>query len=87
MGCAVGRSCIELSKYFDEVIGIDYSKSFIQAANAILKGKFENLSGKIKFLQGDACNLNKDLGKFDVIFGGNLIDRLYDPASFLTHIK
>ena len=49
LGCAVGRSSIELSQYFDEVVGIDYSKKFIQAANAILKGKFDNLSNKIKF--------------------------------------
>lgn len=34
-------------------------------------------------MQGDACKLNADLGKFDVIFAGNLIDRVYDPEAFL----
>ena len=42
-----------------------------------------NMKEKVKFIQGDACNLNKDLGQFDLIFGGNLVDRLPDPAKFL----
>lgn len=39
MGCAVGRSCFELSKLFDEVIGIDYSVSFINHCNKIVNEK------------------------------------------------
>ncbi len=37
LGCAVGRSCYELAIYCDEVIGIDYSQSFVDAAEAILR--------------------------------------------------
>ena len=33
VGCAVGRSTFELTKYFPEVVGIDFSQSFIDAAN------------------------------------------------------
>ncbi|HEX4087021.1 MAG TPA: putative 4-mercaptohistidine N1-methyltransferase [Chthoniobacteraceae bacterium] len=32
LGCAVGRSSFELARYCTEVVGIDFSKSFIQAA-------------------------------------------------------
>ena len=32
MGCAVGRSSLELSKYFTQVIGMDFSHAFIEAA-------------------------------------------------------
>jgi len=32
VGCAVGRTTFELSNFFDTVIGIDYSNSFIEAA-------------------------------------------------------
>ena len=39
LGCAVGRSSFELSLHFDEVIGIDYSHNFIQAANRLLAGE------------------------------------------------
>ena len=35
IGCAVGRSTFELSKVCDEVVGIDYSASFIEAAEEI----------------------------------------------------
>jgi len=35
LGCAVGRSTFELARTFDEVIGIDYSQSFIDAANTL----------------------------------------------------
>jgi putative 4-mercaptohistidine N1-methyltranferase len=35
VGCAVGRTAIELSPYFGKVLGIDYSNSFIDAARKL----------------------------------------------------
>ncbi len=35
IGCAVGRSSFELSRFCDEVIGIDYSSAFVEAAETI----------------------------------------------------
>lgn len=35
IGCSVGRSSFELSKHFDEVVGIDFSHSFINAAKEL----------------------------------------------------
>jgi putative 4-mercaptohistidine N1-methyltranferase len=37
LGCAVGRTSFELSRRCSEVIGIDYSHGFIDAANKILE--------------------------------------------------
>lgn len=37
LGCAVGRSTFELARFCDEVVGIDYSQAFIDAANRIKK--------------------------------------------------
>jgi 2-polyprenyl-3-methyl-5-hydroxy-6-metoxy-1,4-benzoquinol methylase len=31
--------------------------------------------------------MDKGIGKFDLIFGGNLIDRLEDPKAFLLQTK
>ena len=87
LGCAVGRSSFELNQYFDEVVGVDISKAFIACADEYLKNKYQNCVGKVKFAVGDACNLDKGLGKFNLIFGGNLICRLYDPKAFLNHVK
>ena len=39
LGCAVGRSSFELSKHYSEVIGIDYSQSFVQAAERLRHGE------------------------------------------------
>ncbi len=36
LGCAVGRSSFELARYAHSVVGIDYSHSFVQAANDLL---------------------------------------------------
>ena len=41
---------------------------------------------KIIFYQGDACNLKAQFNNYDLIFAANLIDRLYDPAKFLSTI-
>lgn len=35
LGCAVGRSSFELGRHFDEVVGIDFSGRFIDAARQI----------------------------------------------------
>jgi putative 4-mercaptohistidine N1-methyltranferase len=35
LGCAVGRSSFEMSRSCEQVLGIDYSHSFIDAANAL----------------------------------------------------
>ena len=47
---------------------------------------FKDLESKVKFIVGDACKLDAALGKFSMIFGGNLIDRLYDPEAFLIQV-
>lgn len=38
VGCAVGRSALELSRTNDEVIGIDFSNAFVEAARQIGAG-------------------------------------------------
>src|SRR4051794_36048515 len=35
IGCAVGRSTFELARHCAEVVGIDYSQRFIEAANTL----------------------------------------------------
>jgi len=45
-----------------------------------------DVGGKVLFMQGDACNLKDTFSDYDLVFAGNLIDRLYDPAMFLDGI-
>lgn len=43
-------------------------------------------ASRVAFVQGDACNLKPQFTDYDLVFAGNLIDRLYDPALFLQQI-
>jgi putative 4-mercaptohistidine N1-methyltranferase len=54
LGCAVGRSSLELARYCQDVLGIDLSESFIQAARLLQK------KGALTFevtAEGDICEL------------------------------
>jgi SAM-dependent methyltransferase len=86
VGCSVGRSSIDLAEHFSEVVGVDFSSAFVKAAQEALADNYELVSHKVKFVEGDACSLSPSLGKFSLVFGGNLIDRLPDPAAFLNSI-
>jgi 5-histidylcysteine sulfoxide synthase/putative 4-mercaptohistidine N1-methyltranferase len=44
------------------------------------------VSGKVDFSQGDACNLKAGFTAYDLVLAANLIDRLYDPMLFLATI-
>jgi putative 4-mercaptohistidine N1-methyltranferase len=46
LGCAVGRASFELSRHCAEVVGIDYSRTFITAARALARG--ESLAYRVK---------------------------------------
>lgn len=59
VGCAVGGSCFELARYCDHVLGIDYSKGFVEAAKTLASagnmdssrlieaGRFESFVAKV----------------------------------------
>ncbi len=48
---------------------------------------FKGLEKKVEFFQADAVNLKPHFTNYDLIFAGNLIDRLYDPGKFLEMIS
>jgi putative 4-mercaptohistidine N1-methyltranferase len=99
LGCAVGGSTFALAKSFDDVVGIDFSTSFIDTASHLAdKGVFRlseeeyRLSSgvrknRVTFQQGDACHLPEHLGTFDAILMANLLCRLPDPAACLDGLK
>ena len=55
----------------------------IQLSDLGLKSAAE----RCQFMQADACNLHQKYTGYDVIFAGNLIDRLYAPKAFLSMIQ
>jgi len=46
----------------------------------------EDVAGKVAFFQADACNLKELYSGYDLVYAGNLIDRLYSPRKFLGMI-
>jgi len=80
-GCGPGRTAMELCKAFKNVEAYDFSQSFVDMMleNKDLKG-LHNLHA----YQGDSHIQNKlTTGKFDLIFGCNLIDRLHTPIEWV----
>lgn len=46
----------------------------------------DDTAGRVAFWQGDACNLKPQFSGYDLVLAANLVDRLYDPARFVTTI-
>lgn len=46
----------------------------------------QGCTSRVAFYQGDACNLKPQFSGYDLILAVNLIDRLYNPASFLQRV-
>ncbi|MGD2119067.1 MAG: 5-histidylcysteine sulfoxide synthase [Chromatiales bacterium] len=46
----------------------------------------EATASRCRFMQADACNLPDKFNGYDLVFAGNLIDRLYAPKQFLSTI-
>jgi len=46
----------------------------------------EGSRNKVEFFQADACNLKPIHTDYDLVFAGNLLDRLYSPRRFLADI-
>ncbi len=46
----------------------------------------DSVRDRVKFYQGDACNLSANLTGFDLILAANLVDRLYHPRQWLATV-
>lgn len=55
----------------------------VEFCEATLPDHLAATPAKLSFWQADACNLKPQFTGYDMIFAGNLIDRLYDPGKFL----
>ena len=81
---------IELAKVFGRVECFDYSHPFV----GMMRAKIEEggLGARVVGYQADAHNLVASvrqpdpLGKFDLVFNCNLIDRLHSPQEFVTQV-
>ena len=72
----------------DEVLYEIPTEGELTAARGIALDRLglADVAGRVAFMQGDACNLKGLYADYDLVFAGNLIDRLYDPRLFLDAI-
>ncbi|RUS87325.1 hypothetical protein EGW08_004937 [Elysia chlorotica] len=85
IGCAVGRSTFELARVIDEVIGIDYSQSFIDAADSLrLKGEMSyGLVQEGDIFSDAVATVPKDIDRTRVSFEqGDACDLRNDLGTF-----
>ena len=55
----------------------------VEFREATLPSHLSSTPKRVTFWQADACNLKPQFTGYDLIFAGNLLDRLYDPDKFL----
>ena len=60
--------------------------SFHEIQLSDFKG-YDAVKNKIAFMQGDGCNLVEKYHGYDLVYAGNVIDRMYDPGKFLKDIQ
>jgi 5-histidylcysteine sulfoxide synthase/putative 4-mercaptohistidine N1-methyltranferase len=72
----------------DEVLYEVPTEGELTASHAVSLDRLglTGVAGRVAFMQGDACNLKPIYTGYDLVFAGNLIDRLYDPRLFLDLI-
>lgn len=60
IGCAVGASSFELARHFNEVVGIDFSNHFIDAANTMKNDGVMSFESLVRGEVYKSCSTNLD---------------------------
>ena len=87
VGCGTGamsRFLAQHEAFRGQVIGVDQSSRFIEAANRFAHG--ENLGERVGFTIGDAHCLDFPAGHFDVVIAHTLISHVTEPIRVLSEM-
>jgi ubiquinone/menaquinone biosynthesis C-methylase UbiE len=87
LGCGDGTTAIPLARLGAEVVGIDIARNLVEAGN---KRAAEAGLTKLKFQEGDACNLEGVPGhSFDMtvsVFGAMFAPKPFDVAKEMLRV-
>lgn len=91
IGVDLSHRFIECATQLKEKGSLQYSmitegELVIPSSAELAELHLDEQSSKVKFYQEDACNLSARHQQYNLIFAGNLIDRLRDPKQFLNSI-
>lgn len=70
----------------DYAVPVEGDYSLARTAD-LSKLELSGATSRVEFSRGDACNLDDRHRDYDLVFAGNLLDRLYDPESFLRSMQ
>jgi len=88
LGCGDGTTAIPLARLGAEVVGIDIARNLVEAGN---KRAAEAGLTKLKFQEGDACNLEGVPGhSFDMtvsVFGAMFAPKPFDVAKEMVRLR
>lgn len=90
-GVDLSRRFVDAATTLQKTGEIDYFRRDEGELGARVTVSLESLglsrsAGKVKFSVGDASQLGQNYVDYDLIFAGNLIDRLRNPGAFLADI-
>lgn len=74
LGCGTGRWSFYFARYGYEVVGVDFSEQMIEACNSQRSASSDQ---SVLFLQRPCWDI-EDLGRFDLIFAGGLLQCITD---------
>lgn len=87
VGIDFSRRFIEAADTIRREGSLDYRRTDEGALTTPLTARRPDVDpARVHFEVGDAMALRDDLGEFDIVLAANLIDRLTDPALFLTRL-
>lgn len=92
VGVDLSARFIECSTQLKEKGSLDYNISNEGELTALRTAQLtdhdlQQIKDKVSFYQEDACNLDSRHKDYDLIFAGNLLDRLNDPKQFLASVQ
>jgi putative 4-mercaptohistidine N1-methyltranferase len=91
-GLDLSQKFIDCANRLKETGVLEYSLAvegeyYLPRTADLSKLQLSSLSDKVEFYREDACFLDERHQDYDLIFAGNLLDRLYDPESFLLSMQ
>ncbi|MFQ5429237.1 MAG: methyltransferase domain-containing protein [Phycisphaerae bacterium] len=86
VGCSQGISSIILAREGHEVLGLDIEAESLDAAREALAQEPAMVRQRVRFVQGDAYEVDLEAGAFDSIILGQILEHLVHPAGLIERL-
>lgn len=87
VGCSQGIVPILLGREGFEVVGVDVDATSIEDARAALEREPDRVQSRVQFIVADLLESSLDLGTFDTVILGELLEHLVNPERMLERCK